>query len=210
MDHNYVKKDSGERHVFEIMCANGDRRQLHFHKSGRMEDPTLLFNSTTPPPPINTGSSAAQPVEHIPAWTFEECMRRAGDDSLHLGRNEVQMALHSLFFHYGRRPDMWPCAVDITDPDTFTWPRWLRNVTESREIVMSAIAKVHIRREEPETPIALVSCRADDTYAEVTPIKGTPIVQGAGWRARREITHAAIASQSWMRARRTLNDAHEM
>ena len=67
MDHNYVKKDSGERHVFEIMCANGDRRQLHFHKSGRMEEPTLLFNTTTPPPPINTRCSAAQLVERNPA-----------------------------------------------------------------------------------------------------------------------------------------------
>ena len=84
-DHNVVKKDSGERHVFEIMCANGDRRQLHFHKSERMGDPTLLFNSTTPPPPINTGSSAAQLAEHIPAWAFEECMRLAGDDTLYLG-----------------------------------------------------------------------------------------------------------------------------
>ena len=79
---------------------------------------------------------------------------------------------------------------------------------ESR-IVMCGIAKVHIRREDPETPITLVFCRPDDTYAEVTPIKGTPIVQGAGWRARPEFNQAAIASQSWMRARRTLNEAHE-
>ena len=119
------------------------------------------------------------------------------------------MALHSLYFDYAQKPDMWPCAIDITNPVTFTWPRWLRNVIKNREVVMRGIAKVHIRREEPETPITLVFCRPDDTYAEVTPIKGTPIVQGAGWRARHEFTHAAIASQSWMRARRTLNEAHE-
>ena len=35
VDHNYIKIDSGEKHVFEPCCANGDRWQLHFHQMGR-------------------------------------------------------------------------------------------------------------------------------------------------------------------------------
>ena len=36
-DHNYIKKDSGERHVFEITAIDGSRWQLHYHKNGRQD-----------------------------------------------------------------------------------------------------------------------------------------------------------------------------
>ena len=32
MDHNWVKCDSGERHVFEVVRADGSSVLLHFHK----------------------------------------------------------------------------------------------------------------------------------------------------------------------------------
>jgi hypothetical protein len=36
-DHNYIKKDSGEKHVFEITTLDGFRWQLHFHKNGKQD-----------------------------------------------------------------------------------------------------------------------------------------------------------------------------
>ena len=42
-DHNYIKKDSGERHVFEITWVDGSRWRLHYHKSGRMDSKRKEF-----------------------------------------------------------------------------------------------------------------------------------------------------------------------
>ena len=39
-------EDMGERHVFEMSCANGDRWHLHFHKGGSCHLEHLRFNGT--------------------------------------------------------------------------------------------------------------------------------------------------------------------
>jgi hypothetical protein len=39
-DHNYIKKDSGEKHVFEITTLDGSRWQLHYHKNGKQDSKT--------------------------------------------------------------------------------------------------------------------------------------------------------------------------
>ena len=69
-DPNYCKIDSGERHVFEIVSADGTRWQLHYHKNGSMDKPVHI-----PPPSSmsnavlhgqhtnNTLGSAARPVD---------------------------------------------------------------------------------------------------------------------------------------------------
>ena len=44
-DPNYIKIDSGERHVFEILSVDGTRWQLHYHKKGSMDKPAHI-----PPP----------------------------------------------------------------------------------------------------------------------------------------------------------------
>ena len=69
-DHNYIKIDSGERHIFEIVCADSERWQLHFHKNGSMDNPvripppsTLLQAVLTGQPMNNTLGSAAQPAD---------------------------------------------------------------------------------------------------------------------------------------------------
>ena len=205
-DQNYLKTDSGEKHVFEITCANGHRRQLHFHKNGKMDPPTLLPNATTSHQFSNTSSGAARPAELHPAWTFEFCMQVSTDTRAPLGRNEVNVALNALWFHFADAGDTWPCCVDVTDTNSFPWPRWLRNVVRNREIVMSGIAKVYMKRKGSDAPITLVFCRADDTYAEVEPRRNMTIIEGSHWRAEPVFTHATIASQSWMRVRRSLNE----
>ena len=72
---------------------------------------------------------------------------------------------------------------------------------------MSGIAKVYVRREDPDAPIELVFCRADDTCAQVTPGKHISIMEGRHWRADKEFTHAAVASESWMQVGQSLNEA---
>ena len=47
-DPNYIKIDSGERHVFEITCVGGEGWRLHFHKNGSMDKPVRI------PPPFPT------------------------------------------------------------------------------------------------------------------------------------------------------------
>ena len=43
-DPNYIRIDSGERHIFEIVCADCERWQLHFHKNGRMDNPVRILD----------------------------------------------------------------------------------------------------------------------------------------------------------------------
>jgi hypothetical protein len=69
MDHNYVKSDSGERHIFEIECVDCERWQLHVHKNGRMDNPNRIPPPSSMPqavlhgqPMNNTMGSAARPA----------------------------------------------------------------------------------------------------------------------------------------------------
>ena len=161
MDHNYFKFDTGQTHVFESVCSNGDRKQLHFHKNGSMDTPTLLTNTAAPCPVLHTQSSAGQPIELSPAWTFDMVKQNARDVGPPLGRIEVNVALDTLFVHYAAAAKTWPRAVDITDPISFPWPRWLLNVTKNLDIVKSGIVKVYIKRDQPAPfRITLVFCRA--------------------------------------------------
>ena len=41
-DHNYIKFDSGERHVFEVTRRDGSKAHLHFHKSGKCDRPEIF------------------------------------------------------------------------------------------------------------------------------------------------------------------------
>ena len=49
LDHNYAKRDSGERHVFDMTLANGTIVHLHFHKNGKFDDPTVYRNGAETP-----------------------------------------------------------------------------------------------------------------------------------------------------------------
>ena len=44
--HTKHAEDMGERHVFEMSCANGDRWHLHFHQRGSCHLEQLKFNGT--------------------------------------------------------------------------------------------------------------------------------------------------------------------
>ena len=72
---------------------------------------------------------------------------------------------------------------------------------------MSGNAEVYIQLEGPHAPEALVFCRADDTDAQVEPRKHMRIIGRRHLRAEPVFTHAAVASQSWMQERRSMNEA---
>ena len=49
--HNWRKRDTGERHVFEMTLANGTTVHLHFHKNGRFDPPRSTATARTRPLP---------------------------------------------------------------------------------------------------------------------------------------------------------------
>ena len=106
--HNYFKTDSAYIHGFEIVCANGDRMQLHVHKNGSVGKPTVLPNTTAPHPFSDTGSSAAQPAELSPAWTHDLCMQVDAHAGPPIGRNEASLALKALLFRFAEAGNSWP------------------------------------------------------------------------------------------------------
>ena len=57
-DHNYCKFDSGEMHVFEIECIDGERWQLHFHKNGNLDNPFRIAPPSSMPQAVQHGQSA--------------------------------------------------------------------------------------------------------------------------------------------------------
>ena len=98
MDHNYVKVDSGERHVFEVVRADGSTVLLHFHKNGKCDPPEVV-------PPEDMAPSGAATSEHAgvaytcqPAVQYRDIVRLVapGDKSAPLGRSETSIALQSL------------------------------------------------------------------------------------------------------------------
>ena len=57
-DADYAKKDSGERHVFEIARVDTSAVRLHYHKNGSLDDPVLVDPIAMPQ---NANSGASQP-----------------------------------------------------------------------------------------------------------------------------------------------------
>ena len=60
LDHNWRKRDTGERHVFEMISANGTTVHLHFHKNGRLDTPPTVYRNgadTPVAPDVPAGSN---------------------------------------------------------------------------------------------------------------------------------------------------------
>ena len=191
-DHNYIKIDSGERHVFEIVCADGERWQLHFHKNGTMDNPVRI-----PPQAVlhglsmnTTSDSAARPVhEEGPIWSFRDILDSPSQENLPVGRNEVRMALATILQSYSAQQA--PFAVDITATTVFPWHRWLRNVVYNQELIGSGIVKVfaHVPSAVTSDTVEvmeaeIVFCHPDGTYTCAKPGKRLEYQQLNGWRAR--------------------------
>ena len=206
-DHNYIKIDSGEKHVFEIECVDGLRWQLHFHKNGNMDDPDRI-----PPPcsmpqavlrdqPMNeTLGSAAWPAhEESPTWHLHDILDSTSGDAVPVGRAEVHMALTNILQSYS--PQEFPFAVNITATTAFPWHRWLRNVVSNRELVVSGIVKVFALCETSIQDTQVVFCHPDDTYTRVRPVRGLEYERLNGWTDCPTFLLAPVETVSWLQTR---------
>ena len=141
-DHNYIKFDSGERRVFEVTRRDGSKAHLHFHKSGKC-DPPEIFNRAA----VDLG--AEEPEQNRARLKLERPITYAdivkspgaGDKTLPLGRNEAMMALECLLHATHKKKQIQ--AINLTDEIAFPWQRWLRNVTENKEIIGDGITAVY-------------------------------------------------------------------
>ena len=200
LDHNYIKIDSGERHVFEIVSADGERWQLHFHKNGNMDPPVLI----PPPSPTPTAVLHSQPMnnaarEEGPTWHLHDITDNFPQDNSPVGRNEISMALATILRSHSQQEV--PFAVDITATTACPWDRWLRNVVRHREIIDSGIVKVFALCQTSIQEAQIVFCHPDDTYTLARPGTKLEYEKLLGWRDWQPFAQAPVETISWLQIR---------
>ena len=102
--------------MFQIDRLDGSSAQLHFHKSGSMDPPTVI--GSAPPPAL-----------------------RADPEAPCIGRHEAHIA----FLHFLGN-DSVAKAMEVTYESAFQWPRHLVNQWHGREIEAPGIVKVWVAR----------------------------------------------------------------
>jgi hypothetical protein len=147
-DPNYAKKDSGERHVFEIRRVDTSAVHLHYHGNGRLDDPVLVDPNVTPQ---NANSGASQPT--LPVFALSPSQPTIGRREAVLGLTTILKAC----WNNGAG------AVDITDAQAFDWKRFLANTMEHREIAALDLEKVFALREADSGPPQLAFCTTTGT-----------------------------------------------
>ena len=195
-DHNYVKIDSGEKHVFEICGADGARWHLHFHKHGSLDKP-FLFAS----PNLATGStsSAAQPADQLNLpCTVDDILNLAKHPGTPVGRMEAAMAMDVLLEHY-LPSSSTSGAVDITSTNVFPWHQWLRNIVRNREIVGPGIVKVYAFREAATADAEMAFLHPDGSATFVNPESRKKTFRLESGST--QLHQAPVATDSWLQLR---------
>ena len=200
-DANYAKKDSGERHVFEILRVDTSAVHLHYHKSGRLDGPVYVAPTVMPQ---NANSDASQPfIAPSPSQPI-------------IGRREAVLALNLLLNQYWNNG---AGAVDITDGNGFDWRRFVQNTMEHLEITAMELEKVFaLRRADSGSP-QLAFCTTGTTWKIMDPTqkvyKNTRLpglqdissnMQGmsSNWRTDQRFLQATTTlGRNWMRMRRS-------
>ena len=205
MDHNYERRDSGERHVFEIVRTDQSRVYLHFHKAGHHDPPEFI--------PAAHGVASHAHDEGVdftfdPPLTFQDIRaHNAVDQSLPVGREQAKVALQSLLrYRFGEFENG---TLNITDGVAFQWQRFLNNTSFCKELVGPGIQRVYALRYERHDEPTLVLCRADGSYVRWLPAQKHQYqivpCSGHGWRTNLDIVHRAqYISCSWMQIREQL------
>ena len=135
MDQNYIKMDSGERHVFEVVRADASRVLLHFHKNGKCDPPEILPAKEVAPSDAATSEQLGVSYTCQPALEYSDIMgtAAAGDKSAPLGRAEATIALQSLLISGFGEAGIG--AINLTDGVAFPWTRFLNNNIICKEYV---------------------------------------------------------------------------
>ena len=116
-DPNYIKLDSGERHVFEVTQTDGFVAQIHFHKNGKCDKPEFF---ETIPFEIGAGELDRMKTKMAfacPATFAGIVQSKAPGSNLPMGRNEPAMALESLL--HVTREGTQVQAVNVIDEIAF-------------------------------------------------------------------------------------------
>ena len=153
-DHNYAKKDSGEKHVFEILRVDTSAVHLHYHKNGSLDDPVLVDPIVMPQ---NANSGASQPTAPFIAPSPSQPL---------IGRREAVLALTVLLnacWNNGAG------AVDITDGHAFDWKRFVANTMEHLEIAAMDLEKVFAVRTIRSGSPKLAFCTTATTWKMLDP-----------------------------------------
>ncbi len=211
-DSNYFKRDTGERHVFEIEQADGKRYHLHYHKDGKMDTPKLV--------PASDPGGAAQPVDPIPfgrslnvfyepeALPVVASAELLGADlpNPRVGRKEAQMACVTMLTEATHTDNA--CAIDITDELAFPWRRWLVNIAEARQALTVDIVRVFMVRWNKGGQPCITLCRINGTYLCVHP--GTQQYQVANeipvhndWPSQEILRNPWYCGLDWLKLRAT-------
>ena len=193
-DPNYAKKDSGERHVFEILRVDTSAVHLHYHKDGKLDDPVVRGTIDLPQ---NANSGASQPTAPSDEPSPSEPI---------IGRKEAVMALSILLNNCWRNENSG--AVDITDGHAFDWRRFIDNSMEQRQIDAMDIEKVFaLKSSEDFESHKIAFCTRGTSWTLMDPTqknyKNTrhPALEemDGDWRAERVFVHAKTVDKNWMR-----------
>ena len=193
-DPNYAKKDSGERHVFEILRVDTSAVHLHYHKSGSLDDPVLVGPIAMPQ---NANSGASQPTAPFIALSPSQP---------NIGRREALLALTSVL---NACWNTGPGAVDITDGHAFDWKRFFANTMERFEIEAMELEKVFALRRVDSEPPELALCTTGTSWKVMEPTqknyKNTrrPALRdmSSNWRTEPLLLQAGTLDRNWMRTR---------
>ena len=230
-DSNYSNIDGHGRHVFEILRADSSAIRLHYHKSGRVDDPEYVPAGTVAlpgapqlttidgdaPQPAGASSGAAQPAaapDPVQRMIFtREHLRDTAASRDKIGRAQASAALQTLIHKYDRNGGSG--AVDITDGSGFDWLRWLAQIEGAYDIMRDGVHRVYATRwNENDKPLEAVFCYGDGTFTRVPPGQThyTPgrhherFVHSAteDWRTMPIFANARVADESWLPMRSNL------
>ena len=193
-DPNYAKKDSGERHVFEILRVDTSAVHLHYHKHGSLDDPVLVDPIAMPQ---NANSGASQPTAPFIALSPSQP---------NIGRREAVLALTRLL---NACWNTGPGAVDITDGHAFDWKRFIANTMEHFEIAAMELEKVFALRTADSGPPQLALCTTGTRWKVMDPTqknyKNTRLPglrdMSSNWRTEPLLLQPRTLDTNWMRMR---------
>ena len=190
MDCNYMKIDSGERHVFEPTRSDGAAIQMHFHKKGNMYPPRLIQQA--PRQVLQSTGAAAQNETFL--MTEADLRDDIAATPVPMSKNEVHIALQNILAR-GAAEHTGPRAVEITDSSSLEWRRWLVNCPMNREFLGVGITRVFAvpARNKPE----LCFVRSDGPCVQVAPATPFSIVTVDALPS----SSACSSSTPWMQLR---------
>ena len=194
-DPNWAKIDSGERHVLEIIRVDTSAVHLHYHKSGKLDDPVIVD-------PIvmdhSANGGASQPVD-LPVFALSPSQPV-------IGRREAVLALTIIL---NKCWNDGPGAVDITDGHAFDWKRFVQNTMEHHEIAALELEKVFALRETYRGSPNLAFCQNGARWKMLDPTQKTytntrrPALQdmSSNWRTKPFFRQAQTLGENCMRMR---------